>query len=51
MTDDIRYGANGQPMVSKKKPEVIQEILEENPNSEEEDISWNKKRKSSDEKI
>lgn len=30
-----RMGANGQPM---KKPEVIQEILEVNPNAVEENI-------------
>jgi len=33
-----RIGANGQRMVEKKKPEVIQEILEVNPNVVEEEV-------------
>jgi len=28
----VRYGANGQPIPEKKKPEALQEILEVNPN-------------------
>jgi predicted Co/Zn/Cd cation transporter (cation efflux family) len=32
----VRYGANGQPIPEKKKPEALQEILEVNPNVVEE---------------
>lgn len=32
----VRYGANGQPIPEKKKPEALQEILEVNPNEVEE---------------
>ena len=43
MTESIRYGAGGVPMVTKEEPvaevkeekkKVLQEILEENPNED-----------------
>jgi predicted Co/Zn/Cd cation transporter (cation efflux family) len=34
----IRYGANGQPIPEKKKEETLQEILEVNPNTVEEEV-------------
>jgi hypothetical protein len=53
----MRMGANGMPMPEKKqekKPEALQEILEVNPNTvEEEDLSsdWEAEEEETDEEL